>query len=171
MKSLLLLVMIGSSFFSGLGLALAQTQTEPLTTPNYTYEVPVSEELAPFATFAVPEYKRRLRPGKIEIEYTLPLELTGEPLSLSFEGRMPQRMGDELNLRGPHGVMSCLREICVVEYRGLDLDFSKVRQHLEGLNLSAEELRGRLLVAEDFIRDPIGILKPVKAPVRPKLVY
>lgn len=119
-----------------------------------TYSVPVDEDLKPFAMFPM-QFKSRLRDGRLEVEYTLPLELTGHEISVQAKS-----VDDKLSsLSGPQCLMNCRDGDCAVNYQHLGIDPNVVKSYLASHGFSDPEIQSRMKVLGRFMGgDPAGII-------------
>lgn len=122
------------------------------------YWVPVAEEISEFASFPV---KVKFVKGEktVSVEYDLPLELTGLPNHVKFEGAQGTKL-----LNGQYGQMECLApgdfSNCAVNYGNLKFDEQARTALLAAISSGPEEVQKRQMVAMRFQSggEPAGVL-------------
>ncbi len=125
------------------------------------YEVPVREELKPFAAFSIPAVTTTELDGEqVQLDYLLPLELTGNPNRIVMSGSYDRSGG--ATFKGAHATAQCKADAaawtCSVRFRGLDLNSVKALEAIHRGATTPQEAEGRAEVARSFFSDPIGIL-------------
>ena len=119
------------------------------------YEVPAPAELAAYANFPKIEIKRRIREGRTEYEYSLPVELTGNPI----EVHVVDVDGRGVLFRGPVSEMRCEGDDCSVRYPGLKIEPEEVQNALVAKGVQGDELKARMAVFARFEGgDPAGVI-------------
>jgi hypothetical protein len=147
MKNLLFISLLFSS--------LAWSETE--------YSVPVSEELAPYATFKIKNYEIKKANGVLTVSYDLPQELVGKKgLTISLKGKFSSE-AETITLHGPKGEADCTVPeknvlVCAIEMKDLAINSVSVTRFLTGLSTSSAEFEARQKVAEQFLGEPAGII-------------
>jgi hypothetical protein len=124
-------------------------------TLNTSYSVPVPEELAAYANFPNQKVKHRVRDGRAEFVYELPVELTGDPVEVHAR----DVDGGGVHFVGELSEMTCSETECLVKYPGLALDAQKVQATLESKGVQGEELKARMQVFARFDGgNPAGVI-------------
>lgn len=122
------------------------------------YEVPVPEELRPYARYEFNDLRVRVKSGdRLEVRYQLPLALAGEENHLRFEGAI---VDGQAHMKNEQGEMTCTvaEKMCRVKYQNIAFSLEKAEAALRSENLSEEDVRGRLLVSARFGGDMEGVL-------------
>jgi hypothetical protein len=130
---------------------------------NYrgVYQVPVRPELAAYARFEISDFNYSSAAGKLSLDYSLPIELTGiAGQRIHLEG---VDMGQPtLGLSGPQGDATCARNQaqlqCTVRMKNIQINPNSIAALLKTQSSSQEEFNSKLEVAQSFSRDPIGIV-------------
>jgi hypothetical protein len=127
-----------------------------------TYEVPVTEELKPYAVYSLEKLQlKEADDGQVRVSYSLPLELTGVENKIRFYGKFAADGSGQFE--GPSGGMTCLagangaEPICRVSYYAVRQDLDLVRAALA--KFPAEEQAPRLQVARAFGGDLEGFIR------------
>jgi len=124
-----------------------------------TYRVPVTDALAPYASFPVDSVDYCARDGAVELSYALPELLVGKSTKVSFRGSYDRQTGAYL-LRGSDGDATCTASgdtwSCREQLVDLKIDASSLAQQLSAL--PPAEASARRNVASAFGQDPIGVL-------------
>lgn len=145
-----------------LALSFSASATEQTRTSGI-YWVPVSKQLSQFSSFDLEEIKVVETAEKVSIEYDLPLELTGAPNKVKFEGAVPA--SGKLILKSDYGVMECPKagefKNCAVSYGGLNFNEQARTELLQSISKSNDELQKRQLVAMSFQHggEPHGFIR------------
>lgn len=126
-----------------------------------TYEVPVPEELAAYATYELPHFEMEsYGNGKVKVSYRLPTLLTGNEHKVKFYGTM--KADGTAELEG-NGKMTCFSKEtgneCHVKYENLDVNLDAVRAELKQTNLPQDAQEKKLAVSTLFSGDLQGIVK------------
>lgn len=137
------------------------------------YEIPIPEELAnepdvqTLATFSVTDVDIERNGDQVEIEYHLPMELTGTAQEIEVTGTIPAD-GGPLHLSG-HGTKAVCPSAtdlsnCELIYENLYIDTQARSQILKNLSKTPQELVLREKLAASFCAAasegrPCGILK------------
>ncbi len=150
------------------------TTTPANTTGAYAgaYDVPVSPELAPAATFALAEIAWTVSGDQARLAYNLPRGLVGTSVRVDFAGTIDVATG-HATLVGAAGTSECTTTattvVCNETMRGLlplagDLGVVASIAQVEYPSAPND----RVLVAQKFIGDPIGIVRvDLTRPVAP----
>lgn len=124
-----------------------------------TYEVPVPEELAAAASFTANDIRWRVKNGEARLDYDLPPGIVGRALHVDFRGPFDGATG---TLTGAAGTAECTVAgtdvSCRETMRGLlplAIDEAAVNAFAAS---DAVSLADRIKVAEEFAKDPIGIV-------------
>jgi len=128
-----------------------------------SYRVPVPEDLAPWATYAVDRVELEYDGQRIEIRYDFPRWLNGVGADVVLEGTYAvDTTGFEVTAPGL-GSGTCVREHdrfeCSEILSGISVDRSKAEERMQASNLDSEEIEQRLRVTDRFATDPIGVLE------------
>lgn len=110
------------------------------------YRVPVPEGLSNFAHFPMSEVKTRFRDNLMQIEYTLPEELTGKPIQIEAASSTP----DNTRLTGSNCEMICSGNICEINYKNLNVNEQTIREYWLQKGVSSTELESRVQVFRFF---------------------
>ncbi len=118
------------------------------------YWVPVSErQMSRYAVFSVESVEVKKFEGRVKIQYSLPLELTGDPNYLEFEGPAPAA-GAPLVMTGAHGSVTCPSSddfsMCETNYKNLSINPVTRSEFLREISRSELELQIREAVAQSF---------------------
>lgn len=133
------------------------------------YQVPVEDETLLDASFyEINDYNLKTINGKKIIEYSLPVELTGNDEKLIFTAKNKDSnsihyFGDntkKIEFKGKNGSLSCSANltICNVKYKKLKINPVIRDQKLLDLNLDPVFLKKKIQVSRIFEGDPIGII-------------
>lgn len=127
-----------------------------------SYTVPVPTELAPYATFSLPDAKLERNATHVTLSYKLPAELVGaDHEAITLKGKI--RPGRALLLTGKYGDASCLstngKTECVVEYDDLEQDMTSAEAAIAVRTQDLAERAARLEVAKLFGSEPVGIVE------------
>ena len=118
------------------------------------YEVPVPNELKQFASFKLNGMLVRMQNGVREYQYSLPLELTGRPVTIHL-----QAIDDQGHFKSDISEATCVQSDCSLRYPGLDIQDGDVLSFLKAKGVSGSELSARVEVARQFrIADPAGFI-------------
>ena len=124
-----------------------------------TYTVPVSDALAPYASFPVSGIDFCTAEGNVELAYALPESLLGKSTRVSFRGTYDTH-ARAYPLSGSDGTATCSFAsntwTCQERLAGLKIDMAGLQKQFAAL--SAAEQTARLSVASVFGQDPIGVL-------------
>lgn len=141
---------------------LVLTQTASVFAASYAnYTVPVSAELAPYASFVLNSATVIEDQAGVVVSYDLPAELvgTGHP-PIVLGGK--KRPGQVLLLEGEFGEASCFSRHakleCIVKYEDLEIDLAGVENILNQRIADPHERELRLQVAKIFGGEPVGIV-------------
>jgi len=143
--------------------AVLAAEGQNRTSKTGVYWVPVGQQLSQYALFTLPHVEIKVLAEKIKVEYELPLELTGTPNKVEFEG--PRPLSGPMVLEGDYGTMECPRSedfsSCAVTYRQLKFNAEVRSALLQSLSQNPEELRKRQAVAArfQFGGEPHGFLR------------
>jgi len=122
------------------------------------YEVPVSNELKPYAIYPIKFKADTYETNPDEIVFPLPAELVGE----EFYVKMAKVEDSENLWAGPNVEGSCSiinREFkCKVKFNNLIINQSQVEQVIKNTYQNQSEVGGRLQVAQLFGTEPIGYI-------------
>jgi hypothetical protein len=127
------------------------------------YQVPVPARLADFARFTLAHVGEKVGDGRLDIYYTLPPEIVGEPgISIHLSGPLDEngfsRVVDSSN--GSEGY--CLKSegaerTCLIRYPEIEVDADAAEKFLKQ-SFKASELDSRREVVQIFKDDPAGLL-------------
>lgn len=121
------------------------------------YTVPVSENLAQYAVFPLDDTQIVDDGTNVTVTYSLPLELTGTPMSVTLKGA-----SSGTTLQGPNAQASCSKTdslvSCKISYTDLPIDPNAVKQYLTSKYTNADEVGFREQVAGIFSSEPVGIV-------------
>ena len=116
------------------------------------YYVPVAEQLNEYALFPLTDIEIEHEGDDVEIEYDLPVELTGVVNRIEFKGVVPA--SGPMILNSNYGKMECPAandfSNCAVSYKNLNFDDRALTKLLEQISASDDELNKRQLVAQRF---------------------
>lgn len=137
----------------------ALVETAHANIASGTYSVPVSAELAQYASYSVGSINFCSTGELVTLGYKLPALLLGKAEHVAFTGPWnPSTSRFELASEDGTGV--CERAgttwTCTEEFSAVTVDLTELDKELEGL--SAPEIDGRRAVSQLFGQDPIGIL-------------
>jgi hypothetical protein len=124
------------------------------------YEVPVaSDELKPFARFAIDEVNWRVTADGIELDYDFPAALSGKSgQRIALAGQLDA--SGHAQLIGKAGSADCTLSESVVrcdeKLTGLEIDAALARRMLSDRPELEQAMRGQVI--ESFSADPIGVL-------------
>ncbi|MBX3197402.1 MAG: hypothetical protein KF894_04525 [Labilithrix sp.] len=127
------------------------------------YEVPTSEQLAPFASNPISVRVRTESTGKLRLKYKLPTVIAGEARGVDLDGRPDGAGGWELS--GRLGAGRCAESAdgelaCLIAYTdGLTMSLAEATAAVNAVSRTEAERAARQAVAEKFIIDPLGIVK------------
>ncbi len=120
------------------------------------YEVPISEDLKPFAKYVVDYQIENNSDSPAFVSFQLPLTLVGRPIEITM-----QKMTETLWI-GPNVIGKCetkdAKQICSLEFSDITSDIKEVEKILNNSNLTQWEIQGRLAVAAAFSGEPIGVV-------------
>lgn len=145
MKRLRVLAMMGMGLLIGAS-ARAASYTVPTTDPR----------LSPYANFALLDLQVFRDNGRFHLSYSLPLELTGDQVTLTFTEE--KATDGALVLRGEMGKAICSETRCEVDYKHLPINRQAVTARLWEMSQTQEEFDARLQLSMDFEGNPIGIV-------------
>lgn len=145
MKSLQIFVMMGFGLLLGAP-AWAGSYTVPTQNP----------QLMPYAQFEIPDLQIVRENGSLRVSYTLPVELTGNEVTIVLSSKDFER--GSADLRGEFGKATCFGSSCEVDYKHLPIDREVVKARLWEISATQEEFDARLQVAMEFEGNPIGIV-------------
>lgn len=117
------------------------------------YDVPVSDELKPYATFEIKDVKSRTRDGVQEIRYDLPLELTGAKNTVHLRS-----IGND-RFAAPNAEALCTLDTCTITYKDLAIDATAAANLISARSATPNELESRIKVFERFSGDPVGVIR------------
>lgn len=146
MKGLRVLVTMGLGFLIGAP-AWAASYTVPTLDP----------QLSPYAHFEISDLRVEKGNGALRVTYSLPLELTGDPVTIELTGEESLH-GGRVRLRGELGKANCVGASCEVDYRHLPINRAAVTARLWDISETQEEFDARLQLAMEFEGNPIGIV-------------
>lgn len=133
------------------------------TNTSGVYWVPVDKQLSQYSLFDLDSVRVNESPEKIEIEYELPVELTGATNKVKFVGQVPE--SGAMILKSPYGTMECPTpknfESCAVSYGGLTFNEQARTELLQAISKDNTELQKRQLVAMRFQHggEPHGFIR------------
>ncbi|MBX3039619.1 MAG: hypothetical protein KF789_02785 [Bdellovibrionaceae bacterium] len=132
-----------------------------------SYTVPTDNpRLSPYANFEMSDVQVERWNGSLRISYILPIELTGEAVTIVLDGK--DSAGELLSLKGEFGKATCVGSSCEVDYKHLPINREAVVARLREVSSSQEEFQARLQLSMDFEGNPIGIVNldaPLFSPV------
>ena len=140
-------------------LALNKPYPEPREGGSATYEVPVTDDLKPFATFSINDIRSTDTNGRVEIRDTLPMQLTGIKNEIVLTSTAHTTNGTYTNFSGPNGEANCNESACNVVYKNIKLDGAAVRQNFIAQGIGGLGLDKRMNVFASFSGDPAGIFR------------
>jgi hypothetical protein len=123
-----------------------------------TYEVPVEENLKPFATFELNEFQKTTDGHNVSVKYVLPEILTGSNTTIEMAGTVDEGT-EHFSLTGVQGKADCEgleKTVCTVTYSGLFVDTENATLAIKKISKTKEEFGMRLEVMRNFSTDPIG---------------
>jgi hypothetical protein len=131
-------------------------------TQNAGYSVPVSEDLAPWATYPVARVVLSRDEVRIRIRYGFPRWLGGVRQRIELEGAWAAN-GTAFDVTaGEFGTGSCTQAGSRFECReflpGIAVDRAQAEAVMQEDGLPAEEIEQRLNVTDAFRADPIGVV-------------
>ncbi len=137
------------------------------------YVVPTSEKnLTQAAQFKVTNYKI-IEPNSADpvIQFTLPIELTGVVNTLEFHRAQiidpVEKTALYISSSGSalcYGPWVSLK--CFFKFKDLQIEEVKVKQVLSDL-FKGQQFSQKLILAQAFMGEPVGILQIAKKPIRP----
>jgi hypothetical protein len=137
----------------------ALVETTHANIPAGTYSVPVSAELAPYASYPVGSINFCWNADLVTLGYKLPALVLGKAEHVAFVGPWNPSTA-RFELSGEDGTGICERAgttwTCTEEFVSIGVDLTELSKELEGL--PAEQVNGRLEVSKLFGQDPIGVL-------------
>ena len=124
-----------------------------------SYDMPVdTPEQAEYAHFEMKNFTMSRDNKSLSFQYDLPLEVTGVLNTVKFQGPLDGSNLAKLNGDKANAVCDLVKSTCRIRYHDLKIDSDLIEARLKAMNLSPEELSGRLSVAAIFRGDPIGFL-------------
>lgn len=151
-----------SSSSSGTAASPPATTDQTLTHLSGTYEVPASAELAGVSTYATVDIHWTLLAGEARLAYDLPAAIVGRKLSVDFRGPFDAHAGTG-TLTGTAGTAECALTGTTMTCRETMGGLLPIEVDREGVTASATadavSVADRIAVADQFARDPIGILR------------
>lgn len=129
---------------------------------NGIYEVPVSAELSPSASYATTDIRWTVLDGEARLSYDLPASLVGHAINVDFRGPFDASAGKG-TLTGSAGTADCTvvgtSVVCNETMRGLrpiEVDRDAVAASARA---DAASIADRIAIADQFAADPIGIIR------------
>jgi hypothetical protein len=125
------------------------------------YEVPTEDaDLKSSAMYDINDIRtRQLQDGTVEINYRLPLELTGAANEIRLQSTNQVTNGTFTNFKGANGEANCDSETCNVRYKNVTVDLAAVKSLLISQGVSGLELDHRLKISALFSGDPAGVIR------------
>jgi len=126
-----------------------------------TYEVPSSDELKPYSTFELKDFKVRFIGSTFYMRYELPEILAGKVERIWLKGKFALGQS-QIVLTGPNAKALCEGVYesmhCEIVYNDLDIDESLALEAIKKVSQSPLETNLRLQVTRAFSTDPVGII-------------
>lgn len=136
------------------------------TISDAVYEVPTDASLAAYAANVVTVQHEVLAAddarGSFRLVYDLPTVIAGKNRTVELFGAKDAR--GVVMLTGPAGDGSCAQEangdlVCHEHLYGVPTSLSEALAEVEAVSKSEEERLARRAVAEQFVNDPLGIVR------------
>jgi hypothetical protein len=175
MKTINIAVLAALLGLAGQGAAFADGQDTHLPIKAAHYSVPVSAELASFATFDIQNIELSEGANGLNISYRLPAEIVGSNsdvirlsrASSAGDGSLEKMVGSIDRPQGPRVIAdaSCSKHpfnpkkiLCMIVYDALLIDSEQTTDFLSTEYQGSSDLSKRLQVAALFANEPAGVL-------------
>ncbi len=127
-----------------------------------TYEVPTTEELKPYSTFGLRDFKVKLIGNTLYLRYRLPELLVGKSERIWLSGKINSEKGSVV-LTGPNAKANCEGVYesmkCTIAYGALEIDEASALEAIKSISQTTSEVSSRLQVTRAFSNDPVGIIQ------------